>query len=51
MNRTSAARPRTGVVLAVVVWEGQPRSDGDFTAQFRDEARARGIDVEEILTR
>jgi broad specificity phosphatase PhoE len=37
-------------VLAVVVWEGQTRGEGDLTADFAARARARGIPVSEILT-
>jgi hypothetical protein len=38
-------------VLAVVAWEGQPRGDDDLTAAFARAARARGREVEEVLTR
>ena len=38
-------------VLAVVVWDGQPRGEGDLTVDFADEARARGLPVIEIATR
>lgn len=37
-------------LLAVIVWEGQPRSVDDVTAHFANEARARSIPVTEILT-
>lgn len=37
-------------VLAVIVWEGRTRGDGDLTADFATKARARGIPVSEILT-
>jgi hypothetical protein len=43
----AASRP----VLALLVWEGAPRGDGDLTADFRDRARQRGIPVAEVLTR
>jgi hypothetical protein len=39
-----------GYVLAVIVWEGRSRGDGDLTQQFAVEARARGIEVVEIVT-
>lgn len=38
-------------VLAVLVWDGQPRGEGDLTVDFADEARARGLPVLEIATR
>lgn len=38
-------------LLAVLVWEGQPRGADDITAAFRTEARARAIPTIEILTR
>lgn len=41
---------RAGTVLAVVAWNGTPREDGDFTAQFAERARARGFDVAEVDT-
>lgn len=37
-------------VLAVIVWEGRSRGEGDLTEQFAGEARARGIEVVEIRT-
>jgi len=37
-------------VLAVIVWEGSTRGDGDLTADFAARARSRGIPVSEILT-
>ena len=37
-------------VLAVIVWDGQPRGEGDLTANFADEARSRNIPVAEIAT-
>lgn len=37
-------------VLAIIVWEGHTRGDGDLTADFAAKARARGIPVTEILT-
>ncbi len=38
-------------VLTVLVWDGQSRGEGDLTADFADEARARGLPVVEIATR
>jgi hypothetical protein len=38
-------------VIALLVWEGAPRGDGDLTADFRERARRRGIPVAEVLTR
>jgi hypothetical protein len=38
-------------VLAVLVWDGQPRGEGDLTVDFADEARARGLPVLEITTK
>lgn len=37
-------------LLAVLVWEGQPRGTGDITAAFGEEARARAIPMAVILT-
>ena len=37
-------------LVAVVVWEGHPQRDFDLTAEFAAEARARGMDVDEIMT-
>lgn len=36
-------------VLAVIVWDGKPRGEGDFTFDFANEARARSIPIAEIL--
>lgn len=38
-------------VLAVIVWDGQPRKGIDITLDFANEARARSIPVAEVLTR
>lgn len=38
-------------VVAVAVWDGVPRGPDDFTAYFISQARARGIVVEQILTK
>lgn len=37
-------------VRVVVVWDGLSRGDDDITAAFREEARVRGLAVEEIST-
>ena len=37
-------------VVAVPVWEGAPRGDGDQTAAFANSARERGIEVREVRT-
>lgn len=37
--------------LALLVWDGQSRGEGDLTVNFADEARARGLPVFEIATR
>lgn len=37
-------------VLAVLVWDGVERSEGDMTAAFEREARAHGLKIAEILT-
>jgi hypothetical protein len=44
-----AQQGATGVV-AVLVWEGVPRSGDDMTAGFGDAARARGYRVEQVKT-
>ncbi len=38
------------VVLALIVWDGQSRGEGDLTLDFANEARARAIPVTEIAT-
>lgn len=45
-----AADPRADL-LALVVWEGARREEGDLTADLADAARERGIAVGEVLTR
>jgi hypothetical protein len=40
----------TSPALAAVVWEGHSRGLGDTTAAFADAARARGVQVTEVLT-
>lgn len=37
-------------VLAVIVWEGQPRGEDDATYLFASRARERGMAVEEVLS-
>lgn len=37
-------------VLAVLVWDGVERGEGDLTAAFEKEASARGLKISEILT-
>lgn len=38
-------------VIAVAVWEGIPRGPDDFTAYFINQARARRILVEQVMTK
>ncbi|SRR6266436_3396865 len=38
-------------VLAVLVWDGRSRGEGDLTVDFADEARARGLSIIEIATK
>ena len=44
------AEQLSNAVLAVLVWDGQPRGEGDLTVDFADQARARGLPVSEIAT-
>ncbi len=37
-------------IEAVVVWDGRKGEEPDYTAEFADEARNRGLKVKEILT-
>lgn len=46
----SVSESPTHSILALIVWEGQPRGEGDLTADFANEARARAIPVIEIAT-
>jgi hypothetical protein len=39
-----------GAVVAVVVWEGRSRGEGDETARFAELARARDFRVVDVLT-
>jgi hypothetical protein len=41
----------SSAILAIIVWEGQPRGTDDITAAFASEARARSIPIVEVLTR
>lgn len=38
-------------ILALIVWDGRSRGEGDLTLDFANEARARAIPVTEIATR
>lgn len=44
------AQPAARVVV-VAIWDGVPRDPDDFTAYFIKQARARGILVEQIMTK
>lgn len=46
----SLARDTHDAVLALLVWDGQPRGDDDVTAAFGAEARGRGVPVREVST-
>ncbi len=46
-----AKAAQEGHILAVIVWDGQPRGEFDLTLDFANEARARSIPVAEVLTR
>lgn len=48
-SRAKTAQERH--ILAVIVWDGQPRGELDLTLDFANEARARLIPVAEVLTR
>jgi len=37
-------------IAAVIVWDGKSRGPEDFTEQFKNEARSRGIEVIEVRT-
>lgn len=52
LKRAAALARQLGErALAVLVWNGISRADGDLTQRFADEARARGFGVIEISTR
>lgn len=38
-------------ILVVIVWEGRTRGDDDITANFAESGRARGFEVEQVLTK
>lgn len=40
----------TSEILAVAVWDGTPRGEGDLTAAFLEEARRLGLDTADVLT-
>jgi|SRR5271165_3497603 len=42
---------RHDAVVAVMVWDGTPRGDPDYTADFGAEARKRGLKLLELNTR
>ena len=42
---------RGDVPLAIVVWEGAPRAEGDVTADFQTRAIAKNMQLEVVLTR
>ncbi|HEY6248363.1 MAG TPA: hypothetical protein VI685_00290 [Candidatus Angelobacter sp.] len=44
------ARKENLPIAAVVVWDGKSRGEGDFTEQFKEEAKRRGINPTEIPT-
>lgn len=44
----SENQAESDAIMAVLVWEGEPRGAGDVTADFAREARARNIPVAEI---
>jgi hypothetical protein len=48
-RRAKTAQKRQ--ILAVIVWDGQPRGEIDLTLDFANQARARSIPVAEVLTR
>lgn len=51
--RTATGAVERGVttgVLAVIAWDGKPRSDDDLTARFAESARARGFPLAEVST-
>jgi len=41
----------TEMVRAITVWDGRQRRNDDMTAQFRESAIGRGIEVEDLATR
>ena len=49
-HATKVAREANLPIAAVAVWDGNSRGKEDFTEQFQNEARSRGIEVEEVRT-
>lgn len=49
-ERLVYSTPNKHTVTALIVWEGIRKASGDLTFDFAEEARARGIPIEEILT-
>lgn len=47
---SSSEQSREDAVLAIIVWEGQSRGEGDLTENFANQARARAIPVIEVAT-
>jgi len=37
-------------LVAVIVWDGRPRDDGDITDHFRKQAKDRGFKIQEVHT-
>ena len=37
-------------IVAVIVWNGKPKSDGDMTLDFKREAAARNFEIREVST-
>jgi hypothetical protein len=50
-RRRGARTAQERHILAVIVWDGQPRGEIDLTLDFANQARARSIPVAEVLTR
>jgi hypothetical protein len=51
LNEAAALAQPSGVqTIAVLVWEGAPRGDDDITAAFGEEARRRGLRLEQVKT-
>lgn len=44
------ARENGNQLVAMVVWEGRPRPGVDLTARFRESARRRGFEIDDVLT-
>lgn len=50
LDRAVALAGDPSRVVAVPVWEGTPRGEGDQTAAFANSARERGMEVSEVRT-